>query len=60
MDSMPNAAEWSCPDCLNACHVCLYCGDPGVDTQVASEWNTDATTVMKCCLRKCGRFYHYK
>ena len=57
LDAMPPDEEWYCPDCASGMHLCLYCGTAGKDVVGnAKDWS-DAE-VKKCCMGKCGRFYH--
>jgi hypothetical protein len=56
---LPGSDVWYCPDCDLGIHTCLFCGVPGGDVSAnAATWASNQ--VKKCCMGKCGRFYHRK
>ncbi|MDR3740086.1 MAG: hypothetical protein P4L40_13820, partial [Terracidiphilus sp.] len=64
LKAMPSSPEWLCPDCTAKAHLCLICGEVGSDVESKKEqalWlENDAKLVRKCCMKKCGRFYHHR
>lgn len=58
LPGMPPDDEWLCPDCDSHTHTCLYCGKSGDDLEPGMK--ADDSSVRKCCMKRCGRFYHTK